>query len=584
MQDRFKIRKLVLLLAFVAVALNCGAADRTVRLKVVQTSDIHGSYFPQDVRTGTETAGSLARVHALVQKERETYGENLILLENGDILQGQPTAYYYNYMDTVAPHLTAEIMNYMGYDAATVGNHDVETGRRVMDRWAGQCRCAMLGANILDDATGEPHFKPYTIIRREGVKIAVLGMITPAIPVWLNENLWRGLRFEDMEQTARRWVEVIRRREKPDLLIGLFHAGVKPFTMMDRYRENASIEVARRVPGFDIVLAGHDHQPLRTQVCNVEGDSVLVMNPGTQGTQVADIEVELTLRKHRVVAKRIQGKLSRSSDYGISQPFMQRFDPQLQTLRNFVSKTIGTLDQTISTRDAFFGPSAFIDLIHSLQLAITGAEISLTAPLLCDVTIPQGNLTVGDMFNLYVFENLLYTMRLTGREVRQMLEMSYDQWTQQMMSPDDHLLYFRPEAERQGKQGCDLLENYFFNFDSAAGIRYTVDVSKPAGERVQIACMADGTPFDEQREYRVAVNSYRGNGGGEFLTKGAGIPKAEIPSRIIFSTDRDMRYYLMQYIERQGHISPRPLNQWEFVPREWAVPAVRRDHRLMYND
>ncbi len=150
------------------------AQEREVKLKVVQTSDIHGNYYPYDFIRRREATGSLARVHALVQKEREAYGKNLILLDNGDILQGQPTAYYYNYIDTVAPHLAAEMMNFMGYNAGNMGNHDVETGRTVFDRWAGDCRFPILGANIVDTATGETHFKPYEVLERDGVKIVVL--------------------------------------------------------------------------------------------------------------------------------------------------------------------------------------------------------------------------------------------------------------------------------------------------------------------------------------------------------------------------------------------------------------------------
>ena len=117
------------------------------------------------------------------------------------------------------------MMNFMGYNAGNMGNHDVETGRTVFDRWAGDCRFPILGANIVDTATGETHFKPYEVLERDGVKIVVLGMITPAIPVWLSENLWKGLRFDDMEETARKWMKIIREQEKPDLVIGMFHAG-----------------------------------------------------------------------------------------------------------------------------------------------------------------------------------------------------------------------------------------------------------------------------------------------------------------------------------------------------------------------
>lgn len=139
------------------------------------------------------------------------------------------------------------MMNFMGYNAGNMGNHDVETGRTVFDRWAGDCRFPILGANIVDTATGETHFKPYEVLERDGVKIVVLGMITPAIPVWLSENLWKGLRFDDMEETARKWMKIIREQEKPDLVIGMFHAGQDAQLMGGKYRENASVEVACNV-------------------------------------------------------------------------------------------------------------------------------------------------------------------------------------------------------------------------------------------------------------------------------------------------------------------------------------------------
>ena len=250
-------------------ALSLTAQEREVKLKIVQTSDVHGNYYPYNFITQKDWAGSLARVHAFVQKKREIYKDNLILLDNGDILQGQPTAYYYNYIDTVSPHLCAEMMNYMGYDAGNMGNHDVETGRRVFDRWISECNFPVLGANIIDTATGETHLKPYKVMERDGVKIVVLGMITPAIPAWLSENLWKGLRFDDMEQTAKKWMKIIREKEKPDLVIGLFHAGQDAFLMSGKYNENASLSVAKNVPGFDMVLMGHDHARECKKIANV---------------------------------------------------------------------------------------------------------------------------------------------------------------------------------------------------------------------------------------------------------------------------------------------------------------------------
>ncbi len=527
------------------------AQEREVKLKVVQTSDVHGNYYPYDFIHRREAAGSLARVHALVQKEREAYGENLILLDNGDILQGQPTAYYYNYIDTVASHLTAEMMNFMRYDAGNMGNHDVETGRAVFDRWVGDCRFPILGANIVDAVTGEAYFKPYEVLEREGVKIVVLGMITPAIPVWLSENLWKGLRFDDMEETARRWMKIIREQEKPDLVIGMFHAGQDARLMGGKYRENTSVEVACNVPGFDIVLMGHDHARECKRICNIAGDSVLVMDPASNGLVVSNVDITLKLHDGKVIDKKIDGILSDTKDYGVSKEFMQRFAPEYEAVQNFVSKKIGSFTETISTRPAYFGSSAFIDLIHELQLAISGADISFAAPLSYDAEICKGDIFVNDM------------------------------WTNRMKSPDDHILLLR-EKHREGATDRGSFKNFSFNFDSAVGIVYTVDVTKPDGEKVAILSMADGTPFDMDKMYKVAVNSYRGNGGGELLTKGSGISQDELKERIIHSTDKDLRYYLMQYLEQKKVIEPRALNQWKFIPEEWVVPAAKRDYEFLF--
>ena len=557
------------------------AQDKIVKLKIVETSDIHGNYYPYDFILRHEAAGSLARVYEFVQKERETYKDNLLLLDNGDILQGQPCAYYYNYIDTISLHLAAEVLNYMKYNAGNMGNHDVETGRAVFDRWAGDCNFPILGANIIDMVTGKTHFKPYEVLERDGVKIVVLGMITPAIPVWLSENLWKGLRFDDMEETARKWMKIIREKENPDLVIGIFHAGQDALLMGCKYRENASLEVARNVPGFDIVLMGHDHTRELKKIKNVEGDSVLIMDPASKGGVVANADVTLKLRKGKVVEKHISGVLTEMKNYTANKDFMARFAPQFSDVRDFVSKKIGSFTETISTRPAYFGSSAFIDLIHMLQLEITNAEISLAAPLSYDTEISKGDVFVSDMFNLYKYENMLYTMKLSGKEIKDALEMSYALWTNQMKSPDDHLLLLR-EKRREGATDRASFKNFSFNFDSAAGIIYTVDVTKPKGEKVTITSMADGTPFSLDKKYKVALNSYRGNGGGELLTKGSGISQDELKDRILYSTDKDLRYYLMQYIEKKGVIEPHALGQWKFIPEEWVEPAAKRDYEYLF--
>lgn len=554
------------------------AAPREVKLKLVETSDIHGNYFPYNFIEKHPWEGSLARVHAFVQQQRAAYGDNLLLFDNGDILQGQPAAYYYNFMDTASVHLAADIMNYMGYNAGNMGNHDVEAGRAVFDRWIRDCRFPVLGANILQAAGATPYLQPYEVFEREGVKVAVLGMITPAIPVWLPETLWKGLSFEDMETTARKWMKIIREKENPDVVVGIFHAGNAARTLTGKYREDASEEVARRVPGFDVVMMGHDHRRYMEKIVNAAGDTVLLINPASNGKVVADVDVNLWVDGGKVTHKQIDGRLTEVAPYGVSQAFMDRFAPAYREVEEFVSRPIGTFTDSLSTRPAYFGPSAFIDLIHGLQLELTGADVSFAAPLSFDALIPKGEVTVGDMFNLYKYENMLYTMRLSGAEIKGFLEKSYADWSNRMQSPHDHLLLLRPEKE--GSRPSFL--NYSFNFDSAAGIRYTVDVTRPAGEKITILEMADGTPFSPEKMYKVALNSYRGNGGGELLTDGAGIPHEKLQERIVQATDKDLRYYLIRFIEEKKVLNPQPLDHWKFVPEAWTRPAAHRDSLYLF--
>lgn len=549
--------------------LPCIAKDKYVDIKIIQTSDIHGNYFPYNFITRTPGKGSLSRIYSFIKEQRRLYKNNMLLLDNGDILQGQPTAYYYNFMDTTSQHIASSIMNYMKYDVGNVGNHDIETGHKVFDRWISSCKFPVLGANIIDMKTQKPYLAPYKIFKKSGIKIAVLGMITPGIPAWLPESLWHGLRFDDMELTARKWIKIIQDKEHPDIIIGLFHAGQSGNLLSGKYNENPSLLVAENVPGFNIVLMGHDHIRECKKILNVAGDSVLIMDPANNGNVVSEIDIRLTKRGKKILNKEISGKLTDMNKYEPDPCFLDKFNAQYNAVNNFVSKKIGYFENSISTRDSYFRPSAFIDFLHTLQLNITGAEISFVAPLSFDARINKGDVFMSDMFNLYKYENMLYVMNLSGKEIKDYLEYVYYLWTNQMESKDDNLLLYK-NGTSEGEDYRAVFLNQSYNFDSAAGIVYTVDVSQPLGQKISIKSMADGSPFDMNRMYKVALNSYRGNGGGDILTKGAGIPQEELSKRIVFSTDKDLRFYLIKYIEQKKVLNPQPLNTWKFIPEDWA--------------
>ena len=563
--------------------------QKTVRLKVIETSDVHGHFFPYDFMEKKPLKGTLSRASTYINRQRQAYGDRLLLIDNGDILQGQPCVYWSNYVIPDDENLAAQVINYMKYDAETVGNHDVEPGHKVYDKWIREVRCPLLGANIVKEECkgGEASpqsiytgLKPYSVHYREGVKIVVLGMLTPAIPNWLNKSVWKGIEFEEMTSCARKWVKYIKETERPDLIFGLFHSGLNGGITTGEYEENATESVAREVPGFDIIFFGHDHQVHNEWITCRDGNRVLCIDPSCYVNNVAEAEIELTYANGRLTRKDIKGQIVSVRDEEIDQQMVSHFQPTIDRIKTYVDRRIGRFENAIYTRESFFGNSAFTDLIHNLQMQISKADISLNAPLSFNTVINAGDVTQGDMFKLYRFENLLFVLRMTGEEIRKHLEYSYDMWTNTMKTADDHALRLNDDSkEDQQRTG---FQYYTFNFDSACGIDYEVDLTKPDGQKVRILRMTNGQPFDEKRWYRVVMNSYRANGGGELLTRGAGIPKDSLEGRVLFHSDLDQRYYLTQEIERMGTVNPQPNHNWRFVPEAWARPALKRDSLLLF--
>ena len=574
-------RIITLCIALLCLTLAVMAQDnrKDVTLHIVGTTDVHGAFMPFDFFNNSDQPGSMARVSTFVKQLRSQYGEDaVVLLDNGDILQGQPICYYYNYVKTDVPNIAAQVINYLKYDAETFGNHDVEPGHDVYDKWIKELDCPTLGANIIDTHTGKPYVAPYTIVERQGVRIAVLGMLTPAIPNWLNETLWSGLHFEEMVGCARQWIDYLRRNEQPDLIVGLFHSGWDGGISTPEYDEDAAKKVAEEVEGFDLIFYGHDHRERLEKLPN----GVLCLDPSCNAKKVAHATVTLHRNGTKWAVESKQGELVDVCPLEIDTTYVQHFQPAIDDTRNYVNRLVGVLEAPLHSRDCFFGPSPFTDLIQNMQLQLTGADISFSAPLSFNTVIEAGNIYVRDMFKLYRFENRLYTLRMTGEEVRKHLEMSYDLWTNTMKSPEDHILLL-DEGSSVDQQRYGF-KNLTFNFDSATGIDYEVDVTKPAGEKVRILRMSDGRPFDPKAWYVVAMNSYRGNGGGELLTHGAGIAKDSIQNRILTTTPLDLRYYLTQEIERMGTVNPKANTNWRFVPEAWAEPALRRDRKLLFKE
>ena len=580
---QYRIKTFLILLLVIFVISSC-KKDGIQTVSIVGTTDIHGVILPYDFIDQKPLDVSLAHVSAYVKKLRTTR-DVVFLIDNGDNIQGQPSVYYYNYIDTVSPHFMAEVFNWMGYDATTAGNHDIEAGHSVYDRLVEEYNFPVLAANAVDKRTGEPYFKPYVVVERSGIKIAILGLITPAVPTWLPEELYSGIEFRDMQETAELWMPAIL-KEDPDLVVGLFHSGWNSENAgSGPSDENGSAAVAFNVRGFDIIFTGHDHRELNETFINRNGDTILVLNGGSRSETIACANISFSLKgKRRKQIRSISGVLTDTRDLNPDREFIRNFGKQEKIIKDYVSRVIGTSLAEISSAESFFGSSAFVDMIHKIQLDLTGADISFAAPLSFDEKINKGPVTVGDMFKLYRFENMLYTIRMTGEEIIKYLDFSYSEWLNPMRGPGDLLLKYR--LGKDGKpvltNGRAWLKNQSYNFDSAAGIDYLVDVSRPEGKMVMIKSFSDGRPFIKNNSYTVALNSYRGNGGGGHLTRGAEIRGKELRERLARSTERDLRYYILKYVEEQKTLNPEPFNNWKIVPEKWVETAKKREKILLF--
>jgi 2',3'-cyclic-nucleotide 2'-phosphodiesterase/3'-nucleotidase len=395
-----------------------------------------------------------------------------------------------------------------------------------------------------------------------------------------------------MVETAEKWISIIREKEKPDLIVGLFHAGVD-YTYnnekVDTYKnENASQLVAEQVPGFDVVFIGHDHAGWNLKIENTGGDSVLILGPLARAKTVvvANIQMEFDSVAVKWNKKNLSGEIVEIKNYRPDDHFMSKFLLNLNVVKNYVQKPLGQITQSISSKESLFGPSQFVDLIQTAQLELTGADVSFAAPLSFNASIDSGWIRVKDMFKLYHYENFLYTIELSGKEIKDYLEYSFGNWFNKMRDENDHLLKFKYDKDGairySERYSAPEIEERYYNYSSAAGIYYTVDVSKPLGDKVTITTLANGTPFDLSKTYTVAVNSYRGSGGGGHLTRGAGIPQKELSKRVLTSTEKDLRYYLMKWIEEKQIINPKIISTWRVVPTNWWELGREKDYKLLF--
>ena len=516
--------KPLFMIALTAFFVSCASKETT--LTFIETTDTHGRY------------DEFANDAYVIKQMKAQLGDKLILLDNGDDVQGTAFQYCSN-QDAEHPNLVSEVLNYFPYDVVGVGNHDIEAGRKVFDRLYSEVKMPVVCANVIDETTGEPYFTPYIILERDGYKIAVLGLLTPYVVTWVPDRLRPGLRFDQLEAAAEKWVKIIQDKEHPDLMIGMFHSGWEPQAQNlpeghPLGRENATKWVAENVPGFDLIIFGHDHRALAEKVTNPNSEPVYVLNSGCRGKGIAKAEV--TLKKGE--KPKISIELIPTDCEEKDEAFLAMLQPYLDRSEAYQDQEVAELPVSIGSDEVYAGPCLWVDEIHRCQFETVEAEgihadISMAAPLSGGKTLEAGMLKVKDFFTWYPFENSLAVMALTGKEVKDFLEYAYE------------------------------LKTPIYSFDCAAGIVYEVTDKNPKGERINIVSMADGTPFDMDKTYNVVMNSYRSMGGGNHLINGVGWEQEDIKNHVVWQSDRDLRSLFIDWARKKGVLDSEPLNCWK---------------------
>lgn len=573
-------KSILFFIAAVAMTASCcGPEDGEYTFRILTTNDVHGRYF-DSLYVSQRTSNALTNVAWYADSIRVADGaENVVLIDAGDCLQGDNAAYYYNYVDTVSKHLFARMVEYIGYDAVIVGNHDIETGHPVYDRIVRTMDVPFLAANAIRTDDGKPYFQEYVTLNRHGLRITIIGFTNPNIKSWLSPLLWEGITFESLTAMTQQVVDRVRKKEKSDVVIVAVHAGTGNGD--GSQYESQGLDLFNSLEGVDFVICAHDHRPVVHK-----NDSICLINAGSHCRNLGFGSVTLKVEGGKVVSKRLDAELLPIDKRNVDTRMQELFRPDFEAVKAFTLMEVGELETDLRTRDAFKGMSDYMNLIHTLSLGCAPAQISFAAPLTFNGFVKKGTLVYNDLFTIYPFENQLFVVKMSGKEIKDYLEFSYDSWINTIDSADDNLLKIVNEPDPRTGQKRWSFVNRSYNFDSAGGLVYTVDVTKSFGGRVNIVSLADGTPFNENAQYDVAMTSYRASGGGG-LMKAVGIDTDRIDDRVV-EYYPEIRNILYDYLVANKEIDPETIGDksvighWKFVPEQLSDNAMNKDMKLLF--
>ena len=520
-------------------------SPKRLQIVVLGTTDLHGNLFPLDYYTNKPDNRGLAKIATLIKQVRKE-SKNVLLIDSGDTIQGTPLEYYHNKKNNQPPDPLMLGMNALHYDAMTVGNHEYNFGLQVLEKARSEAQFPWLSANTYDKRTEQTHYKPYIVKDVAGVRIAVLGLTTPGIPNWENVPNYAGLDFREPVSEAKKWVPILRDKERADVVLVAMHMGLEEDLRTGEINpgqvenENEAIAIARQVPGIDMIFMGHTHREVPALVIN----GVLLTQANYWGKHLAraDLYLENDGARWRIYARSVR-TIPVDDKVEPDAEMLKIGEPYDRETQAWLSRPIGESVAELTAADAVFRDTAILDLIHRVQLEAGKADVSMAAVFNKNARIARGPVTVRDIAGLYVYENTLVVLEVTGQQLKDALEHSAK--------------YFRPYEP--GKSPAELVDEKIpdYNFDIAEGVNYVLNISKPIGQRIE-NLQFHGKPLAPTQKLRLATNNYRVNGGGGYtMYKGA---------PVVYRSSQEIREMIIDWVERHKTIPTEPTNNWRIIP------------------
>jgi 2',3'-cyclic-nucleotide 2'-phosphodiesterase/3'-nucleotidase len=546
--NRKNLLAVLLLVAAIALLgwpLAGGKAAKRVHIVVLGTTDLHGNLFPVDYYTDKPDNRGLAKIATLIKQTRKE-NPNVLLIDSGDTIQGTPLEYYHNKKNNGPADPMMLAMNALNYDAMTVGNHEYNFGLKVLEKARGEARFPWLSANTYALGTNQNHYQPYLVKEIAGVRIGVLGLTTPGIPNWENAPNFAGLEFREPLPEARKWVRILREKERADVVIIAMHMGLERDLRTGELNpgqvanENQAIAIAQQVPGIDLIFMGHTHRDLPSVVIN----GVQLIQANYWGRQLArvDMYLENTGARWQMVARAAR-TIATDERVAPDAELLKLGGPYDRETQAWLARAIGGSQADLTAAEARFRDTAILDLIQRVQLEAGQADVSMAAVFNSEARIAKGPVTVRDIAGLYVYENTLVVLEVTGQQLKDALEHSAK--------------YFRPYEP--GKAAADLVDEKIpaYNFDIAEGVSYVLNLAKPVGQRIE-NLQFRGQPLSPTQKLRLATNNYRVNGGGGYTMY------KDAP--VVYRSSEEIRELIIDWVERHKNIPTEPTNNWRIVP------------------